>query len=137
MTPYNSIRDLWLSKITDFDFGSMLETEINDLFDKYLLASIPKFRLCGQNLNDRDDTLRQFNITLSLDEQEILATLSAIEWLSHQILHQQLLKQNLGSKDFSIFSPANQLKEMMSLKRELTNDVNSLITFYHYLNWGG
>jgi hypothetical protein len=47
------------------------------------------------------------------------------------------LKQSLGSKDFSVYSSANQIKEMMNLKTLLTNDVTQLITFYLYNNWEG
>jgi hypothetical protein len=136
-TTYDTIRDLFLSKITDYDLNSLPEPDINNIFDKYLIASIPKFRHCVQNLDDRDDSARTFNITLTIDEQEILATLCAIEWLNPKILRDQELKNILGNKDFQIYSPSALLKEKVALRTQLVNDVNQLITFYHYQNMGG
>lgn len=134
VTTYNEIRDLFLPKITGYSFGDLTEVEANEFIDKYLKSATVKFKYCVQDLTDRDDVLRQFNVILTFEEQEILAMFMILEWLNPKILSEQLLEQNLGSRDYQIYSGAAKIKEMLNLKRELTNDVNALMTFYYYTN---
>ena len=69
---------------------------------------------------------------LTDNEIEILANLMVLEWLKPQINSQQLLKEKFGNRDYELFSSSSLLKEMKNLKKELENEVNEMITLYHY-----
>jgi hypothetical protein len=129
-TSFDEIRDLFLSKIIDYDFASLDETDINSIFDKYLISAIPKFRYCRKNLYDRDNMTRVFNEALSDTEKDILSTLCVIQWMETQINNIEEFRNHLSTKDFNIFSPANHLKEIRSTKKELENKVDSQMNYY-------
>jgi hypothetical protein len=133
-TTYDEVRDFFLNKITSFELGKLFEDEANEVIDKYLKIAISRFYNCTKDLNNRDDVIRTFNITLSLQEQNILASLMGLEWLSPKVMSEEVLRNHLGSRDYTTYSPANLLKEMTNLKREVESDVNDLMTLYHYTN---
>ena len=95
----------------------MEDDELSAYLIRLLNNSVPKFRKCKNNLNDRDDILEQFNMTLFDEDIEILANLMVIEWLRPQVNNLELLKQALSSKDFNISSQANHLKELQALRK--------------------
>lgn len=133
-TLYSSIYDVALSKITDYTFLNLTQVEIEDILEKYLKSAIVKFKFCKKDLTNRDEINKQFNETLTDEEIEILATLLTIEWLNPQILSLEKLKQNFSSREFSLFSSANTLRELLNLRNELKKEANDLIAFYYYTN---
>jgi hypothetical protein len=134
MTSYDEIRDFFLNKITSFELAKLFDDEVNEITDKYLKVAISRFYNCVQDLNNRDDLNRTFNITLSLQEQNILASFMGLEWLMPKLMSEKHLYNTLGSKDYTTYSPANLLKEITNLKEVLESDVNDLLTLYHYTN---
>lgn len=131
-TPFDEIRDRFLSKIMDYDFISLEEEEINQLFDKYLLNAIPKFRYCRKDLSDRDEDERVFNTTLDDSEKDILSSLCVLEWLNMQVENKVNFQKYLSTKDFNIHSPAAHLKEMRFARDDVYHRVNTQINFYRF-----
>lgn len=122
-----------MEKVTDYSFTSYTDKELEAKFLKFLKKAIPKFAYyCAQDLTNRNDTTGTFNITLTADEIEILATLMVLEWLKPQINSQQLLKEKFGNKEYNLFSSSSLLKELKDLKKETENEANEMITIYHY-----
>lgn len=135
MTTYAEIYDLFLSKISDFDLLEEYNVSPDNAEDElkgYLKSALPKFTYCSKDLFDRDDTLAQFNFTLSPMEQEIISIWMLAEYLSPKIFKTELLETNLGSKDFKLYSPANQIKEVRELKESIVKEVNLLMIEYYY-----
>lgn len=131
-TSYDDIRDRFLAKIVDYDFLELDEDEISQMFDQYLMNAIPKFRYCRKNLGDRDSNSRVFNETLSDVEQDILSSLCVLEWVGMQVENKTNFQKYLTTKDFYIHSPANQLKEMRTVRENLYYRVNTQINFYRF-----
>lgn len=137
MTPtsYEEIYDLFLNKIHDYYIKNQIETNIEfakDIMLGYLRSSIPKFSYCDLDLSDRNDTLNQFNIHLSDIEKEILSILMVVEYLSPKMLREEFLQDRLGSKDYNSHSPANQLKQLQELKKNVISEANLLMNEYYY-----
>ena len=134
-TTYDEIYSMFLGKIEDFDIKNTMELDYDmgqELLCDFLKSSIPKFTYCTKNLADRYDDISSFNITLTDMEKEILATLMVVEYLSPKILRDELLENNLSSKDYRIFSPANQIKEIRELRATYKSEANSLMMEYYY-----
>jgi hypothetical protein len=134
-TSYESIYSSFLGKIEDYDIQKRLELEFEfaqEMLHDFLKSAIPKFTYSIKDLSDRDDTLLQFNLTLTDMEKEILATLMVVEYLSPKILRDELLENHLGSKDYRTFSPANQIKEVRELRESFKSEANSLMIEYYY-----
>lgn len=131
-TSYTLIYDRFLNKITDYDMVSLTSSEIDMTLLKYLKSAITGFKYCTKDLKDRDDSSQTFNIDLEENEQEIIAKLMVIEWVSQYINSQENIRQVLGSRDYSIYSPANLLDKLITLKKTMQDEVQSELTFYYY-----
>lgn len=134
MTPFSTVFQRFLNKITDSNLASLLPDTLDSIMGDYLQSSIVRFRKCKNNIQDFDLTLQQFNVDLSLEEIEILALWMLNEWTNQQIYSIELLKQSLSSKDYAMYSQANHLSAMLSLREVTLRDVHSLMNYYSYDN---
>jgi hypothetical protein len=132
-TPYENIYARFTPKITDFNFANLADMEAEEYFETFLKSSIIKFRYCTK-LSDRDETFKQFNQELTEEEQEILSILMSIEYLTPKLLTDELLKQTLNSKDYSLYSQANHVKEIRELRDTFQREVNNLMILYTFNN---
>jgi hypothetical protein len=135
MTPYESIYDRFLSKITDYELKDLIVDSVEDAKTqllKYLKGAIVDFYNCNIDLSLRDDEVESFELNLSDIEQEILANYMVTHWMKPQVLRLENIRKGLGSKDFTVFSGANHLKQLQELKTQLENDASKLNLIYYY-----
>lgn len=133
MTTYQEIFALFTNKITDYRLPSLTQDEAEFRMINFLNSSISRFTpYCQKDLNDKNDTLKQFNIDLSTLEKEILALMMVYEWTNSFVLSEEFLKQKLGTKDYQIYSPANHLEKLIQLRSSIQNDIDDLIKLYYY-----
>ena len=132
-TPYSNIYDLFSGMNSDYEFLS-LSVEIQDeILEGWLLSAIGEFSdKCKVDLSDRDEILKQFNLSLSDKEKKVLAKLMICEWLSPKLYTLENLRNQLSSKDFSLFSPANLLKEIRTTHILATSTASRMIVAYSY-----
>lgn len=135
-TPYSVVFDKFMNLITDYSFYNLPEEDLTILLTIYLDNACTKFTKCLKNLDDRTPATETsdgfFNIDLSNMEILILSHYMVDEWLSPKINTSDLLKQILGSKDYTLFSQANQLKQLRELREDTQNEINRLIIDYTY-----
>ena len=133
-TPYSTVYNSFLGKITDYELPS-LSAEFQEAFLLGLLTSaIPKFKVCIEDLSDRDDTTLEFTDDLSDESVDILSELMVVEWLQPQLYKSDFFQNQLGTKDFSLFSPANLLKEVRQTYFLAKHNVRSMMINYSYYN---
>lgn len=108
-TPFSCIYDLFLSKIQDDLYLELTELDTHRLLQELLLAAIPKFEFPRKPLDDYEtqdvvdvgkyngvesdfkdwDLLiygqGQFNVLLTDEEMNILATYMIVEWIGQQL----------------------------------------------------
>lgn len=130
-TPYESIYSRFLPKVTDYLFVTLFDYEVEEHLETYLKSSIIKFRYCDK-LGNRDELLKQFNGDLTEEEQEILSVLMCVEYLTPKLLTDDLLKQTLNSKDYSLYSQANHVKEIRELRNTCQQEANNLMILYTF-----
>ena len=132
-TLYSELFDAALSKLRDYDLASLSQDEIYTILFDYIRPAIVKFKVCRQNLSDRDDLLKQFNMELTDDEIEILSNGIVIAYIcANYIKTSLLMKMALPSKDFHAFSQNNQLRGLLSLHKTLTEENEQLISRYSW-----
>ena len=134
MTSFDTVFKKFLNKVTDSDLASLLPDTIDSIMITFLQSAIVRFRKCKQNLEDYDLVLKQFNIDLTLTEIEILSNWMKLEWLDQQVNRIELLRQSLSSKDYAMYSQANHLSSLISLKDSTLRDVQTLMKYYSYDN---
>lgn len=133
-TSYEEIYNLAANKITDPEIALLLSEDIEELFHGYLISAIPKFRKCKNDLSNRDDELRQFNVDLLDVEKEILAILVVREWLQPQLYSSLLTKQVFSDKEQKYYSQSSHLSELRALDETLKIDAQKLSRDYTYGN---
>ena len=134
-TPYSDVHQVFISKITAYSLLNYTYVEREELLLPYLKSACSKFKnVCKIDISDRDDDLQQFNQDLDEDVIEILAIGEAYYWLSPKVLNEENLYNMMGTKDYSIHSPANLLKELRLLRDELKKEFKQEIINYSYIN---
>ena len=131
-TPYQEVYDRFLQKITDQEFLSLPDEDIDQFCFRYLRSAITNFKKCKKDLSDRDDSTMSFSVSLENDEVEILAIIMIEQWVSPQIYNIQNLKQLMGDREFKYYSQANHLDKLLLLKDSLQSDSEREVTNYTY-----
>ena len=131
-TPYQEVYDRFLQKITDQEFLSLPDEDIDQFCFRYLRSAITNFKKCKKDLSDRDDSTMSFSVSLENDEVEILAIIMIEQWVSPQICNIQNLKQFMGDREFKYYSQANHLDKLLLLKDSLQSDSEREVTNYTY-----
>lgn len=131
-TPFSEIYDRVYNKISDYSFLNLTQNEVEDILESYLLSSIVKFKKCKKDLSNRDQTLKQFNEDLTDEEKEILATLMCVEYLTPKLITSDLLQQRLSTKDYQLYSQANQIKEIREVRDKMKSEANQMMIRYSY-----
>lgn len=132
MTPYKRVFDAFEGKITDYELKDLIENIRIEIEIMFLNSAVTNFVDCTQDLIDRNDTLEQFNITLTDLEIEILSLLMVKQWTSQFKNTTDLLETVLSPDSFKRFSPANQIKAIRELYNDTTTESDILISKYTF-----
>ena len=80
-TSYKELYNSVYSKIKDYDFIAMSEDEADEILHDYIRPAIVDFEDCKQDLSDRDETLKSFNIDLTDINFEILSNFMVLSFV--------------------------------------------------------
>lgn len=133
-TPYEKLYENLLPKFRDYEIPLMTTEEVKDYLHDFLIPAISKFHVCRKDLNDRDDNIQRFNIDLSDVEIEILSNYMLIEYIdSEYVRTPSLLKVQLPSSDFKVYSPANFLDKLMAMHKTYVTENETLLSRYAWM----
>lgn len=141
-TPYASVIDLALVTIRDYKIDKLYALSPADFetyMEGFLVKAIPSFDNCLKDLDDRNDTLKQFNETLNNTEVKILSEYLIVEWLTSEITDvKQITAMLQNGKEANRFSEANLLNAKTALKDKHLEIINNLKTIYDFkgVDWG-
>lgn len=133
-TAYEPIYNRALAKIQDFELANLSDRDIEEMLHGWLMSAIAKFRQCKNDLKDRDEELRQFNVDLEDEEIEILAIMIVREWLYPQVHSTLLTRQIFSGKEQNYYSQAAHVKELMDMDNSLRIEAQKLMRDYTYAN---
>lgn len=133
-TSYEKLYENLLPKFRSYEIPLMSTEEVKDYLHDFLIPAISRFHVCRKDLNDRDDILQRFNIDLSDIEVEILSNYLLIEYIdSEYIRTPTLLKVQLPSNDFKVFSPANFLDKLVAMHKTYVTENETLLSRYAWM----
>lgn len=133
-TTYQYIFEEFQDKITDYDLASYSDDLQEDILNALLRKACRKFKVCVQDLSDRDDDLQLFNIDLSEDEIDILTEWMVKEWLEPIKNDTDNLHNRINTAEFSSISPANMQLAVNETYNEARRRARSLMNEYSYRN---
>jgi hypothetical protein len=119
-----------LSKLTDTEYEELLELFLSKSKSIY-------FKSCEKDLTDIDNILKQFNETLSEQEQWVLATGIRLVWLERKLYNEENLRNKLSNRDYQTFSPANLIDKLILLRDKTEKDLQKLIVDYSFDSFVG
>lgn len=133
-TPYEKLYENLLAKFRSYEIPLMTVEEVKDYLYDFLVPAISRFHVCRKDLNDRDDIIQRFNIELSDVEIEILSNYMLIEYIdSEYVRTPSLLKIQLPSSDFKVYSPANFLDKLMAMHKTYVTENETLLSRYAWM----
>ena len=138
MTPYQVVYDAFLAKLTEDEWVTWTQEEVNADLKQILEGAIPWFKFPRTSL---ERTEEGFSNDLSNEEVQILASFMKCEWLNRTILTWENIKPLYEERDFSQANLlhkfnqtlTNEKKNAASLERIYYRSINGKP--YKYSKW--
>ena len=118
MTSFETIYNSFFSKITDDMYMELSKEETMPLLFELLESALPWFEFPRVNIFDYNKELEEYNIDLSIEEINIIATYMIVEWLGQQLASVELVRMKYSGSDFKFTSQANHLHKLTNLQKE-------------------
>jgi hypothetical protein len=135
MTEYKVVFEKFKDKITDPDLLLYLESIQQEILISLMSSACVKFkRICKQNLSDRDNTLMMFNFDVDEEVIDIMTDIMVEYWLKPYLNNIENLRNQLSTKDFSVFSPANLLNAVQNTYDLSRKRAKSAMNEYSFIN---
>jgi hypothetical protein len=138
-TPFESIYKKFLSMIDDYELGLVTDEELNEILFEYLDRSRSlEFPQCRKDLEDIVDLgngLGEFVDTLTSQEQYILALGMKKAWLSTKLNNADLMRKEIGDRDYKAVQGTGYLKELAKLDTQIKEEIREYAVAYTYKNF--
>ena len=134
MTQYSTLYEKCLSKIEDPRLAMLPESDLEGILYGWMISAIAKHRKCTNDLSNRDEELKQFNVTLTDLELEILSILMCREWVSGQLNSVVNTLQVFSGKETKYYSQSSHLAELQALDDKWKLEAQRLSRDYTYVD---
>lgn len=135
--PYDLFAESFLDKISEFDFLQIPEEDRNKIIDRYMRKAISTFKNCPYDLiSNSDNENRVFNIDIEAPELTDIVNIVSegmiVEWLKPYVYKQELLENNLNTRDFTTYSSEGLLNRVRSVYESVQKEFKQLKYDYSY-----
>ena len=141
-TPFSVVYDSFLDKITDDMYMELTELDTFRLLENLLVSAIQKFEFPRVDLTNYELSYEAeissyegvesdyeevvaiiygggcFNLALTSEEINILATYMIVEWLGQQLASVENTRLKYSGSDFKFTSQANHMAKILALKKD-------------------
>ena len=117
-TKFAVVYDTFLSKITDDMYMELTIDDTRAMLEELLMSALHWFEFPRENIFDYDKETREFNVTLSYEEINIIATYMIVEWIGQQLASVENTRMKYSGSDFKMTSQANHLQKLLALLSE-------------------
>lgn len=117
-TKFAVVYDTFLSKITDDMYMELTIDDTRAMLEELLMSALHWFEFPRVNIFDYDKEIREFNVSLSTEETNIIATYMIVEWIGQQLASVENIRMKYSGSDFKFTSQANHLAKLQSLKEK-------------------
>jgi hypothetical protein len=117
-TAFNEIYRRFKGKITDDMYMELTPGETDSLLKELLLNSLHNFEFPRVDIYDYNEELEEYNISLTAEEQNIIATYMIVEWLSQQLASVENVRMKYSGSDFKFTSQANHMAKIQAMKKD-------------------
>lgn len=117
-TAFTEIYNAFFSKITDDMYMELSQEETLLMQVELFENSLHWFEFPRVNIYDYSIELQRYNVQLSKEEINIIATYMIVEWLGQQLATVELVRMKYSGSDFKFTSQANHMQKLTALKKE-------------------
>ena len=117
-TTFSQIYRRFKTKITDDMYMELSPVETDNLLKELFLNALHHFEFPRVDIYDYNEDLEEYNIRLTAEEQNIIATYMIVEWLSQQLATVENTRMKYSGSDFKFTSQANHMAKIQSMKKE-------------------
>ena len=118
MTTFDTIYDVFFSKITDDMYMELTEAQTKNMLFQLFENALPWFEFPRFAIYDYSIELEEYNIDLTKEEINIIAIYMIIEWFGQQLASIELTRMKYSGSDFKFTSQANHMHKLTNLKKE-------------------
>ena len=115
-TPFSLVYSRFFSKITDDMYMELDKTQTESMVAELLVNAIPWFEFPKQDITDYDEN--GFNVDLTQEEINIIATYMIVGWLDQQLASVENTRMKYSGSDFKFTSQANHMQKLLQLKKD-------------------
>ena len=119
-TLFTDIYSSFFSKITDDMYMELTKTQTEADAKDLLINALPHFEFPRVDIYNFDEEIEEYNIELSTEEINIIATYMVVEWIGRQLANIDLTRMQYSGSDFKFTSQANHLAKLTELKKVYT-----------------
>lgn len=101
-TPFSLVYNSFFSKITDDMYMELDKTQTESMVAELLVNAIPWFEFPKQDITDYDEN--GFNVDLTQEEINIIATYMIVGWLDQQLASVENTRMKYSGSDFKMTS---------------------------------
>ena len=122
MTPtlFSDIYSNFFTKITDDMYMELSKAETESDAKDLFINALPHFEFPRVDIYKFDEEIEEYNIELSIEEINIIATYMVVEWIGRQLANIDLTRMQYSGSDFKFTSQANHLAKLTELKKVYT-----------------
>ena len=117
-TAFSEIYRRFKAKITDDMYMELTPGETDSLLKELLLNSLHNFEFPRVDIYNYNEELEEYNINLTAEEQNIIATYMIVEWLSQQLATVENVRMKYSGSDFKFTSQANHMSKIQAMKKD-------------------
>lgn len=118
MTRFETIFSTFFSKITDDMYMELTKEETYAMQLELFQNALHWFEFPRVNIYDYDLALEEYNIDLSAEEINIIATYMIVEWMGQQLASIENIRMKYSGSDFKFTSQANHMHKLTNLQKE-------------------
>ena len=117
-TLLTTIYDTFFSKITDDMYMELSEDDTKKMVVDLFENSLHWFEFPRVNIYDYNLEFEEYNIELTKEEINIIATYMVVEWIGQQLASIELIRMKYSGSDFKFTSQANHMHKLTNLQKE-------------------
>ena len=118
MTKLETIFNKFFSKITDDMYMELSKEDTESMVYELFESALPWFEFPRVDMYNYNLDTSTYNIDLTNDEINIIATYMVMEWLGQQLASVELTRLKYSGSDFKFTSQANHMHKLTNLQKE-------------------
>ncbi len=117
-TSFKTIYNKFLSKITDDMYMELTPADTQNMLRELFDSALIHFEFPRVDIYNFNELESKYNIELSKEEIDIIATYMIVEWFGQQLASVENTRMKYSGSDFKFTSQANHMIKLLQLKKD-------------------